>query len=450
MAGLGSFGWFGVCLLLCALSPAWAGIVTLVGTGAGSLVADGTTKIDIVDPENDSVIDTAEWGTAPTRVGPPNNVGTYNTWAGESWARIFDNNTGSKVCCNFAPGTTSFTVTSATDVYSLTGYSLTTGNDDYGRRPDGWRLFGSTDGFATSNDLLDTVVRADINGGTGFTANQQVGEVVLPGPTGGYSSFRMIFDDSDAPNAFQLAEVELIGVLGDFEIGGDNTIGVYQPSTTVQNIVGTPRFVRVSERPGTGTQLHISEIEVFPLGAPPDELGPVTANGNPALSTNDYAASGYDAPTTSTALNHGNPNSVFDGNHESGGGVWSVANGLPAPNPRFTLDLGTESSVGIVRAFPRNDTCCQDRFANLRFEIFADDGTGVPALFLGAIDGPDNAPGGTTAMAEVLFNMPSGVAASADIVGELNAAITYIFEIDALTGTMDLIEIANPSPSVYT
>ncbi|NQT87335.1 PEP-CTERM sorting domain-containing protein, partial [bacterium] len=108
------------------------------------------------------------------------------------------------------------------------------------------------------------------------------------------------------------------------------------------------------------------------------------------------------------------------------------------------------SSVGIVRAFPRNDTCCQDRFANLRFEVFADDGTGSPGLLLGTIDGPDNAPGGTTAMAEAIFNMSSGIAAGADIVGSLNAAITHIFEIDALTGTMDLIEIANPSPSVYT
>jgi hypothetical protein len=196
--------------------------ISLVGTGDSALVADGVTKIDIVDPDNDSVIDTGEWGTAPTVVsltggnfnGPGNN--------GEHAGKVFDNGVSSqpwgsstsKVCCSFSPGTSSITVTSSTSQYSLTGYTITTGNDSPGRRPDGWRLFGSNDAFGTAGVLLDTVVANDINGGLGWTTNLQVGEAVLAAPTAAYSSFRFVFDDSVTPNQFQVQEIELIGNQG--------------------------------------------------------------------------------------------------------------------------------------------------------------------------------------------------------------------------------------------
>ena len=195
-------------------NEASAGSVVLVGTGAGSLQHNGTTKIDILDPNDDNTVDTTEWGNAPTIANWPTaqtNINTgYNT-GGQGWQGVFDNNTVQKVCCDFTPGQSSVTMTSSTTLYSLTGYTLTTGNDVATRRPDGWRLFGSTDNFGASNVLLDTVVQADINGGAGWTADQQVGEVTLAGPTTGYSSFRIIFDDSVSPNVFQLAEIELFG-----------------------------------------------------------------------------------------------------------------------------------------------------------------------------------------------------------------------------------------------
>ena len=199
-------------LTLSTPGVASAGSVVLVGTGTGALQHNGTTKIDITDPDGDNIVDTTEWGTHPTIVGNPTANGGYNaTSPNENWGRVFDNNTGTKVCCSFDPGTSSVTLDSSTKRYLLTGYTISTANDDNGRRPDGWRLFGSNDGFATAGVLLDTVVRDDINGGTGFTANQQVGEVTLAAPTAAYSSFRIVFDDSDSPPAFQLAEIELFG-----------------------------------------------------------------------------------------------------------------------------------------------------------------------------------------------------------------------------------------------
>ena len=44
-------------LIACANGAA----VVLVGTGNGALVANGTTKIDITDPENDDLVSTTEW-----------------------------------------------------------------------------------------------------------------------------------------------------------------------------------------------------------------------------------------------------------------------------------------------------------------------------------------------------------------------------------------------------
>ncbi len=189
-----------------------AGSVMLLGTGSGALQHNGTTKIDILDPNGDDTVDTAEWGTHPTNVGDPTSNSGYNmTTPNEHWGRVFDNSTGTKVCCSFNAGITSITVDSSTRQYLLTGYTISTANDDHGRQPDGWRVFGSNDGFATAGDLLDTVVRTDFQGGAGFTANQQVGEVTLAAPTAPYSSFRILFDDTDSPPAFQISEIELFG-----------------------------------------------------------------------------------------------------------------------------------------------------------------------------------------------------------------------------------------------
>ena len=446
----------GVLFALCA-APAGAGVVTTVGTGSGSLVHNGTTKIDIMDPNDDNIVNTAEWGFAPTIVGPPNGAGFYNASGG--WASIFDNSTGSKVCCNFNPGVTSFRVDSATSAYTLSGYTIATGNDDYGRRPTGWRLYGSDDGFVASNVLLDTVTPADPNTPNndlpwtaGSGGNQQVGEVTaLDNPGGSYRSFRVVFDENSTSGvsgnngAFQMSEVELIGTLAPLEAGGNDKIGTFQPPLAEANTVGGARFVRVSEESVVDGNLHISEIEVFNAGVTPDQLGPGSANSNPALSTNDYSTGlSHHVATTTSSIQHGLATRVYDGDHEGGGDVWST-NNVSSPDPRFTLDLGGARGVGTVRVYPRNDNCCSNRFEDLRFDVFADDGTGNPGALLGTFT--DNVPDGASlVMREATFNIPL---ISADIKGTLESDHTYVFELDALTGTMDMIGITNPNPAVY-
>jgi len=98
--------------------------------------------------------------------------------------------------------------------------------------------------------------------------------------------------------------------------------------------------------------------------------------------------------------------------------------------------------------FPRNENCCTDhRFAAVTVELLADDGTGNPCAVVDTFYGPDYVPGDPFASEVIEATVSAG---SADVVGQLNAALTYIFEIDALTGTMDLIEIANPNPANVT
>jgi hypothetical protein len=424
--------------------------VTLIGTGNASLQHNGTTRFDITDPNGDNRIDTTEWGTAPTVTNSSLAVGTFNpTNNGENWAKLFDNFIGgpgpwgtstSKVCCDFTPGATSLTMKSAKFAYSLTGYTIANGNDTEARRPTGWRLYGSNDNFATTGALLDTVTAADINGGAGWTAHNQVGAVTFATPTASYSSYRIIFDNSVSPNAFQVGEVELLGLK--FDVGGDNRIAAIAPEN-VATITGGARFLRVSERAGTDSKFHIGEIEAFELGVTPDGAGPAPING-PNLSTNDILATGYHSATTTSSLEHGNPTTVYNGALESQGAVWSTALDLTSPDPRYTLDLGKLYSIQSVRVYPRDEGCCTDRFANLRVEAFADDGTGNPGTLMAALDGPDNAPGGTTAVLDLPLNVPM----SATVFAQLSKA-TYVFEIDALTNTADMLALPNPNPVVY-
>jgi hypothetical protein len=225
-------------------------------------------------------------------------------------------------------------------------------------------------------------------------------------------------------------------------VGGQNNIGTMTLQGTAQNGVGGARFVRVLERPGTDGRFHVSEIEVFAAGVTPNEDVQNSVNG-PRLSSNDIAAAGIHVATTTSSIQHGNFAGPFDGNHESGGAVWSTNN---VANPRYTLDLGVGAGIETIRVYPRNDTCCQDRFANLRVEVYADDGTGNPGVLLDAFDGPNNAPSGTNAALQGTVSTPP--LESADLVATLNGTVTYIFELDGTTA--DQIVIPNPDPSVYT
>ena len=210
-------------LILALSTTAWSGPVTLVGTGNGALQANGTTKIDIIDPDNDNVVDTTEWGPGPTGGFDTNGVGLYNANnSTEQWSKVFDNSNTSgasnwggsktKVCCNFG-NPSGVRVDSSTSLYEITGYTISTGNDSTGRRPNAWKLEGSNNDGATWT-LIDDVVASEINGGAGWTAHNQVGEVASLDVTGNaYSSFRFLFT-SVVSGGFQINEIELFGVEG--------------------------------------------------------------------------------------------------------------------------------------------------------------------------------------------------------------------------------------------
>jgi len=56
---------------------AQAAILTAIGSGDSALQANGTTKIDILDPDNNGTIDTTEWGAGPISLDS-NSAGVWN------------------------------------------------------------------------------------------------------------------------------------------------------------------------------------------------------------------------------------------------------------------------------------------------------------------------------------------------------------------------------------
>ncbi len=291
------------------------------------------------------------------------------------------------------------------------------------------------------------------NGTPGFTgvANDGVSHPIMVNVDfgGGYDFIGVLFygENTGTGGILELDNVDfappgpVLHEVGGLGIGTDTLTGTQSGET----YGGTPsgRFVRLSERPGTDARFHVSEIEAFGDGVVPNEAGAGSVNG-PNLSTNDLGFSGYHAATTTSTLEHGAPGRVIDGDHESSSGVWST-NTSTSP-PMFTADLGSTQAVGRVRAFPRNDTCCNHRFANLQVDILADAG-GSPGAVVATVNGPDNAPGGTNAALDVTLQ----ALLSADLTAQLNPhdqglGYTYRFEL----GSADMIEVDNPDAGVFT
>lgn len=133
-------------------------------------------------------------------------------------------------------------------------------------------------------------------------------------------------------------------------------------------------YVHVLKNETPDTRFHLGELEAFANQTVPDGLGGATFNGQPT-STNDIAAvgtfgDGVAAPEigTTTTLEHGggnkNPNNALEG----GGAVWSTANNQ-ATNAQYTLDLGGEHDVTLIRLWPRADGCCAQRWRNLEIQL---------------------------------------------------------------------------------
>jgi len=239
------------------------------------------------------------------------------------------------------------------------------------------------------------------------------------------------------------------------EVAGDNTTGTETLDGTQSNEVFGPgvtgRFIRVRKDAADGDQrMHLGEIEAFLDGVTPSSPNNLSSNNM----LQDGTAPGHHSeyPGTTTNLEHGGTGGdqgsrVHDGAHQSGGAVWSTRNGSPEPTATFTLDMGGTFTLGEVRLWPRNDTCCNNRFRQLHVDIVEDDGSGLPGstaftTFLGASP-PSPYPGP--------FFVPLQTLLSANLTASLYPydhlfGYTYVFEL----GSADKIEVANPNPSVFT
>nr|NIP93651.1 hypothetical protein [Akkermansiaceae bacterium] len=157
------------------------------------------------------------------------------------------------------------------------------------------------------------------------------------------------------------------------------------------------RYVEVVKNDPNNTQLHLSEIEVFEFGATPDQS---LLSG---LSSNNLVRSGtpsVQAPPTTTELDHGIPERVFNGGLERGTGIWTTRNGL-GEKARYMLDLGASQSIGTVRLFGRADTCCLDRLENVTVNVYADGGDDTPGKLISSATFPGTAPTGNAGHIEL-------------------------------------------------
>jgi hypothetical protein len=195
-------------------APAGATTITFRGnnpSGNDSLQANGTTKIDITDPDNNNTVDTSEWSIATTGGG---NTGTFNGPGnnGEMWTKVFDNGVNnttwgsgtSKVCCGGLPAQVQMTSSKAQ--YRITGYTLTLGNDSTSRDPTGWTFEGLSGSTWVPIDTESNQFATD----PGRFATT---EYTLDQATAPYSGFRFTFTSNRAgdQSQFQLEEIEVFG-----------------------------------------------------------------------------------------------------------------------------------------------------------------------------------------------------------------------------------------------
>ena len=187
-----------------------------------------------------------------------------------------------------------------------------------------------------------------------------------------------------------------------------NTSGSASANLSI-TVVGAPvfvgaeaRFVEVSKNDLTATRFHISEIEVFEFGIVPDgadadgtSRNDLVQNGNPST----------EIPPTTTSLQHGLPASVFDGDIESGGEVWTTASGL-STRPRYMLDLGATKTIDKVRIFGRGDGNSPERLENFTVTLYEDDGTGKPGAAVSEAIFSGTAPAGLVGHVELSLAIP--------------------------------------------
>jgi hypothetical protein len=239
---------------------------------------------------------------------------------------------------------------------------------------------------------------------------------------------------------------------------------LFTSNARAQNFIGVhARFIEVFKHSTTDTQLHIGEIEAFGIEILPDE-----ADGD-GTSSNDLvqnSSPSIEIPPTTQTIQHGAATSVFDGDQESAGNVWSTLIGTGV-EPRFMLDLGANYEIGQVRIWGRNDTCCGNRLQNFSVNLYADEGDGLPGTMDATLYYPDTAPAPGKVDFEFAMPNPGILAFDADtaltfagqaltLSWELHADVTNAF-IDTGIGeilsrtTNDIGQLTlTPGPSLTT
>jgi hypothetical protein len=184
--------------------------VEALGTGAASLLGG-----DLTDPENDGV-DELGAGTDPAKNW--NWVGITASHepdfgGGENSFNIFDNKVGGgndKWCCDDpVEGAPVWVAVEFAVGYTLTHFTVTSGNDTPTRDPTDWAIQGSNDGETWTDiyHFTDTVVP--------WNARNQVVKFTLPGASlpPVYKFFRYIAYSTPG-TLHQLNEIEFFGIVG--------------------------------------------------------------------------------------------------------------------------------------------------------------------------------------------------------------------------------------------
>ena len=212
------------------------------------------------------------------------------------------------------------------------------------------------------------------------------------------------------------------------EVGGDNTIGTETLDGTQGNEVRGPglvgaKFIRVDQN--RGDQLNIAEVQAFETGT----------GDNVALESVGSVA------TQSSTGWSGVASRAIDGNTDGVYGHDSVQHTNNSGYKWWQVELASAADLDSVHIWGRTDSCCNQRLDD--FNLIIEDASRLQ-LYNEQILGVGSDPGSNRLiqLAELL---------SADLVASLNphdygAGYTYVFEL----GSADMIEVANPDPSIFT
>ena len=207
-------------ILIILLYPSNSYSRQILGTDTSALIGG-----DLTDPENNGVDGSnTNWNWTSILAS------VENYWSSEGAYNVFDNNVGSgnaKWCCDGAP---EWIYVQFSQVYVLTHFTITSGNDVPGRDPDIWSIQGSNDGtewtdiFVYNNDGVSPfsdrhqVIRYNGNGDDFATP-------------AAYSFFRYYVTSTITNGAHQINELEFFG-------DADSTAPTLSSSSPADNATG--------------------------------------------------------------------------------------------------------------------------------------------------------------------------------------------------------------------